>query len=457
MGKNNSLRNVTPERKNYKLYKAKKQWFTACATFLVAFGAMAVTNNVEASKEPVASGATTIATVAGSSSAASSAASTTVTASSSSTSSTATSAPSAATNSTATSAASSSVATSSAASSLAESTANGNAAATSVAHSSAAVTSSAATTTSSTTSANSQSTASESSAASSTESAASHASSVASNESTEVNLHKLTSSAGSSAATSSEINGELSRSASARSAAQITVTINYVDAATHSTVSSAAVTADSAGHYSYSAAAPASYILENRANTSYSGTITADTTITIQVLKTEQRTYNVIEVEPNGTQKTLMTMTTTIVQRPNGSWGAFDLNTDGSSTNYDYTKQNPFIHITYPSGTNYVSTNPGDPSWNIIHPDTVSGHTAVVTPANSATYTEGIGFEQDTSNGIYFDLFGGDTSYASILPSTNFVVTYEPTTAGTVTYTFVDDDEGGAQVSTPTTVSGTVG
>lgn len=458
MGKNNSLRNLTPERKNYKLYKAKKQWFTACATFLVAFGAMAVTNNVQASKEPVASGATTTATVAGSSSAASSAASNTVTADSSATSSTATSAPSAANNSTASStASSSSVATSSAASSLNESTANGNAAATSVAHSSATSTSSAATTTS-TTSANSQSaTSSESSAANSTESAASHASSVASNETTEVNLHKLTSSAGSSAATSSEINGELSRSASVRSADQITVTINYVDAATHSTVSSAAVTADSAGHYSYSAADPANYILENRATTTYSGTVTADTTITIQVLKTEQRTYNVIEVEPDGTQKTLMTMTTTIVQRPNGTWGSFDLNEDGTSTRSDYTKQNPFIQITYPSGTNYVSTNPGDPSWNIIHPDTFSGKTAVVTPANSATYTEGIGFEQDTSNGIFFDLFSGDDSYASILPSSNFVITYQPTTAGTVTYTFVDDDEGGAQVGTPVTVSGTVG
>ncbi len=42
MGKNNSLRNMTPQRKNYKLYKAKKQWITACATFMFMFGATAV-------------------------------------------------------------------------------------------------------------------------------------------------------------------------------------------------------------------------------------------------------------------------------------------------------------------------------------------------------------------------------------------------------------------------------
>lgn len=48
MGKNNQLRDATPVRRNYKLYKVKKQWVTACATFLVAFGAMAATNNVMA-------------------------------------------------------------------------------------------------------------------------------------------------------------------------------------------------------------------------------------------------------------------------------------------------------------------------------------------------------------------------------------------------------------------------
>ena len=44
MGKNNPLRSMTPQNKNYKLYKAKKQWITACATFMLAFGATAVVN-----------------------------------------------------------------------------------------------------------------------------------------------------------------------------------------------------------------------------------------------------------------------------------------------------------------------------------------------------------------------------------------------------------------------------
>ena len=44
MGKNNPLRSMTPKNKNYKLYKAKKQWITACATFMLAFGATAVVN-----------------------------------------------------------------------------------------------------------------------------------------------------------------------------------------------------------------------------------------------------------------------------------------------------------------------------------------------------------------------------------------------------------------------------
>lgn len=44
MGKNNPLRSMTPKNKNQKLYKAKKQWITACATFMLAFGATAVVN-----------------------------------------------------------------------------------------------------------------------------------------------------------------------------------------------------------------------------------------------------------------------------------------------------------------------------------------------------------------------------------------------------------------------------
>lgn len=35
---------MTPKNKNYKLYKAKKQWITACATFMLAFGKTAVVN-----------------------------------------------------------------------------------------------------------------------------------------------------------------------------------------------------------------------------------------------------------------------------------------------------------------------------------------------------------------------------------------------------------------------------
>ncbi|MBB1124587.1 MBG domain-containing protein [Limosilactobacillus albertensis] len=44
MSKNDRLRKVNSENRNYKLYKAKKQWVTACATFMLAFGATAVIN-----------------------------------------------------------------------------------------------------------------------------------------------------------------------------------------------------------------------------------------------------------------------------------------------------------------------------------------------------------------------------------------------------------------------------
>lgn len=54
---------MTPKNKNYKLYKAKKQWITACATFMLAFGATAVVNaSVQADTTPAttqASGSTT--------------------------------------------------------------------------------------------------------------------------------------------------------------------------------------------------------------------------------------------------------------------------------------------------------------------------------------------------------------------------------------------------------------
>lgn len=52
---------MVPERRNYKLYKAKKQWITACATFLLTFSATAVMNvsaqaadNPTSADEPVA-------------------------------------------------------------------------------------------------------------------------------------------------------------------------------------------------------------------------------------------------------------------------------------------------------------------------------------------------------------------------------------------------------------------
>jgi hypothetical protein len=54
MGKNNKQRNMVPERRNYKLYKAKKQWITACATFLLTFGVTAVASNASAQADTTA-------------------------------------------------------------------------------------------------------------------------------------------------------------------------------------------------------------------------------------------------------------------------------------------------------------------------------------------------------------------------------------------------------------------
>ncbi|MBB1069396.1 KxYKxGKxW signal peptide domain-containing protein [Limosilactobacillus sp. RRLNB_1_1] len=53
MGKNNPLRGGIPENRNYRLYKAKKQWITACATFMLAFGATAVINASADTTSPV--------------------------------------------------------------------------------------------------------------------------------------------------------------------------------------------------------------------------------------------------------------------------------------------------------------------------------------------------------------------------------------------------------------------
>lgn len=44
MSKNNQQPRMVLERKNFKLYKAKKQWVTACATVLVTLGATAFVN-----------------------------------------------------------------------------------------------------------------------------------------------------------------------------------------------------------------------------------------------------------------------------------------------------------------------------------------------------------------------------------------------------------------------------
>lgn len=51
MSKNNPLRNASRKNCNYKLYKAKKQWVTTCATLLVTLGATAVTANAQTVSE----------------------------------------------------------------------------------------------------------------------------------------------------------------------------------------------------------------------------------------------------------------------------------------------------------------------------------------------------------------------------------------------------------------------
>lgn len=54
MGKNNRLRNQMPQRRNYRMYKAKKQWITACVTFFMLFGAGAlISDNAHAATKNV--------------------------------------------------------------------------------------------------------------------------------------------------------------------------------------------------------------------------------------------------------------------------------------------------------------------------------------------------------------------------------------------------------------------
>ena len=51
MSTNNPLKRMVPENRNYRLYKAKKQWITACATVLVALGTtVAFQGNAQAAK-----------------------------------------------------------------------------------------------------------------------------------------------------------------------------------------------------------------------------------------------------------------------------------------------------------------------------------------------------------------------------------------------------------------------
>lgn len=237
-------------------------------------------------------------------------------------------------------------------------------------------------------------------------------------------------------------------------------TINYVDALTNDVVSTDTAPAGADGNYSYTATAPTGYILVNRANTHYTGSAAGDPTVNIPVLKTEKRHYNVIEVMPDGTNKTLLSLDATIVQRKdaagNLAWGAFDRDESGTVVSGRYQYQNDLVSDSEPSGNNnqghaYVDTNAADKTWFTINPDVISGHTLQVeTPSGFTSYSDGVGFAQ-SGNHFSFDLFGGDDSYNSILPDANFYLYYAPIH---ITYQFVDDDNHGAVVGSPVTVSG---
>lgn len=507
MGKNNPLRDMTPQRRNYKLYKAKKQWFTACATFLVALGAMAATSTVQAAPQPSAGAPTTAVTSAAAPSATSGVAKKPVNGSSAasptntsraraadetesvtnhSAAARSANAPSTSSAAMTNSAASFVLAQPEASNAAHSSTASSAVASTSTTHSTA--TSSTATKKTSSASKSSATMASAASSAANTTSAAmssatssatssaessAAASSTASLAVNRTSLAHITSANAGSGATSAEIAASLIRSQAdhpeARSAE--TVTANYVDDHGNTTVETVSVPVNSAGSYSYTAVAPSGYILVNRAQTTYSGSASGNLTITIHLRKTEQRHYNVIEVLPDGTHKTLLSLTTTIVQRPDGSWGALDVRKDGSAdsnsgTHNTYMNQNSLIIATEPSGNNnqgqpYVNVTPNDASWYTFNPDSFSGETAQV--SSSADYSQGIGFDHNAGDGFFFDLFSGAASVSNVLPSTNFIISYHtdssthPDNVSFVTYTFVDDNEGGAQVGDPVTVSGTNG
>lgn len=513
MGKNNPLRDMTPQRRNYKLYKAKKQWFTACATFLVALGAMAATSTVHAAPQPTAGTPTTAVTSAAASSATSGVAKKPVTGSSAASPTNISRATvadetervtnhSAAARSANTPSTSSAAMTNSAASfvpALWETSSAARSSTASQLHASSVVSTSAAhSTATSSTAAKPTSSASKSSATmvsaassaantnsvaamSSTRSSATSsaessavASSTASLAVNRMSLAHITSANTSSGATSAEIAASLIRSQAdhpeARSAE--TVTVNYVDDHGNTTVETVSVPVNSAGSYSYTAVAPSGYILLNRAQTTYTGSASGNPTLTIHLRKTEQRHYNVIEVLPDGTHKTLLSLTTTIVQRPDGSWGALDVRNDGSAdsnsgTHNTYMNQNSLITATEPSGNNnqgrpYVNVNPTDASWYTFNPDSFNGETAQV--SSSADYSQGIGFDHNAGDGFFFDLFSGAASVSNVLPSTNFIISYHTDSSthpdnnvSFVTYTFVDDNEGGVQVGDPVTVSGTSG
>lgn len=58
MGSRNPLRNDSRQLSHYKMYKANKQWVTACTTFLLTIGAIAATNTAKA--DDVANNANTM-------------------------------------------------------------------------------------------------------------------------------------------------------------------------------------------------------------------------------------------------------------------------------------------------------------------------------------------------------------------------------------------------------------